>query len=235
MLGPERSTPCGVHRFDRAVPFLAPVLERAFGVLGIVEAVVASVLVTNVPSDHIGIVLVMLRHRPAELQCVLTEHRTGGTPVLARARLAHVTAVVLPQHLGMRLGQPHRRGCGRGSEIYGDAGLAELVDDSVEPAEIVHVLAGFDFRPGEDAHGYEVHSRLDHEAHVLVPDLLGPLVGIVVAAVPDTGPPALQRPRPTMFSTLVHCHCSFRSSLNLEINYLTGCPLHQTRRTVQVS
>ena len=174
MLGPERSTPCVVHRFDRAVPFLAPVLERAFGVLGIVEAVVASVLVTNVPSDHIGIVLVMLRHRPAELQCVLTEHRTGGTPVLARA------------------------------------GLAELVDDSVEPAEIVHVFAGFDFRPGEDAHGYEVHSRLDHEAHVLVPDLLGPLVGIVVAAVPDTGPPALQRPRPTMFSTLVHCHCSFR-------------------------
>ena len=103
----------------------------------------------------------MLRHRPAELQCVLTEHRTGGTPVLARARLAHVTAVVLPQHLGMRLGQPHRLGMrSRKRRSTAMPALPRLSMIRSSQPEIVHVSRGFDFRPGEDAHGYEVHSAL---------------------------------------------------------------------------
>ncbi len=204
MLGPERSTPCVVHRFDRAVPFLAPVLERAFGVLGIVEAVVASVLVTNVPSNHIGIVLVMLRHRPAELKCVLKNTGLVGTPV-AGARPAGT------RHRGSP--STSTSGCAWVSHIGGDA-VAEARSTAmpalpslsmlVEPAEIVHVFAGFDFSPRRRCPRYEVHSRLDHEAHVLVRDLLGPLVGIV-AAVPNTGQPAVQQPGRTIFSTLVHC------------------------------
>ena len=127
------------------------------------------------------------------------------------------------------------RGGRGGGQIGCDAGFAEFFYDAVEPAEIPTILGGLDAVPAEDGEGDRVDAGFFHQADVVVPDLLRPLIGIVVAAVPDTGPPALQRPRPTMFSTLVHCHCSFRSSLNLEINYLTGCPLHQTRRTVQVS
>ena len=203
-LRPERRSPRVVHLLDRAVTSLAPLAERAFRVLGIVEAVVATVLVAHMPGDHVRVVLIVFGHRAAEFQRVFAEHRAGGTPMLTSPRLAYVATVVLPQHLRMGLGEPHRRRCGRGREIHGDSGLAELVDDAVEPVEVVHALLRLDARPGEDSHGHEVHAGLPHQTDVLVPHLLGPLVGIVVAAIPDTGLPALQRPRPTMLSTLSH-------------------------------
>ena len=205
-LRPERRAPRVVHRVDGAVAFLAPLPERAFGVLGIVEAVVAAVLVAHMPCDHVRVALVMLGHRTAQLQRVLAEHRTGRPPMLACARLAHVAAVVLPQHLGMRLGEPHRRRRGRGREVHSDAGLAQLVDDAVKPVEIVHALARLDLRPREDAHGHEVHAGLLHQTNVIVPHLFRPLVGIVVPAVPDTGLLPGQRLRPTIGSALSHIY-----------------------------
>ena len=146
-LCPERRAPRVVHRVDGAVAFLAPLLERMFGVLGIVETVVAAVLVAHMPCDHVRVALVMLGHRTAQLQRVLAEHRTRGPPMLAGARLAHVAAIVFPQHLGMRLGEPHRRRRGGGRQVHCDTGLAQLVDDAVEPVEIVHAFARLDLRP----------------------------------------------------------------------------------------
>ena len=203
-LRPERRAPRVVHRVDGAVAFLAPFPKRAFGVLGIVEAVVAAVLVAHMPCDHVRVALVMLGHRTAQLQRVLAEHRTGRPPMLAGARLAHVAAVVLPQHLGMRLGEPHRRRRGGGRQVHCDTGLAQLVDDAVEPVEIVHALARLDLRPREDAHGHEVHASLLHQTNVIVPHLFRPLVRIVITAIPDTGLLALQRLRPMECSALSH-------------------------------
>ena len=204
MLRPKCRAPCVVHRVDRAVSSLAPLLERAFGVLGIVEAIVAAVFVTHMPCHHIRIVLVMLGHRTAQLQCILAEHRAGRTPMLAGARLAYVAAVILPQHLRMRLGEPHRRGGGGGCKIDRDAGLAELVDDAVEPVEVVYVLLGLDAGPGEDAYGNQVHAGLLHQADILVPHLLRPLVRVVITAIPDAGLLALQRLRPMECSAPSH-------------------------------
>ena len=96
----------------------------------------------------------------------------------------------------MGLGHPHRRGCGAGGEIDGDAGLTKLVDDAVEPIEVVHAFFGLKLGPGEDGHGDEVDAGLLHEGYIFVPHFLRPLVGVVIAAVPDAGLVARKRLRP---------------------------------------
>ena len=204
-LRPERGAPRVVHLLDRAIAFLAPLSERALGVLGIVEPVVAAVFVAHMPSHHIRVVPVMFGHRTAQSQRVFTEHGAGRSPVLAGARLAHIAALVLPQHLGMRLGEPHRRRSGSGRQIHGDARFAELVDDAVKPAEVIHAPLRLDPCPGENAHGHQVHARLPHQADILIPYVLGPLIRIVIASVPDAVRSARQRLGPTMCSALRHC------------------------------
>ena len=84
----------------------------------------------------------MLGHLAAQVERVVKEDRAGGAPVLAGTGLADVAAVVDPEDLRVGLGHPHRRGCGAGGEIDGDAGLAELVDDAIEPIEVVHAFFG---------------------------------------------------------------------------------------------
>ena len=195
-LRPEGGAPGVVDSVDGAVLLLAPLLEGALGVFGIVEAVVAAVLVAHMPRDHIGVVLVVLGHLAAQVERVVKEDRAGGAPVLAGTGLADVAAVVDPEDLRVGLGHPHRRGCGAGGEIDGDAGLAELVDDAIEPIEVVHAFFGLKLGPGEDGYGDEVDAGLLHKLDVFVPDFLRPLVGVVVAAVPDAGLVARKRLRP---------------------------------------
>ena len=67
--------------------------------------------------------------------------------MLTGARPHGVAALVLPKHLRMGLGQPHRRGGGGGGEVYGDARLAELIDGTVQPVEIVLAFLRLDLRP----------------------------------------------------------------------------------------
>ena len=205
-LRPEGRAPRLVDRVDGAVALLAPALERPHRVVGVVEAVVAAVFVAHMPGDHIRVVLVVLGHSAAQVERVLAEDRAGGTPVLARARPAYVAVLVAPQHLGVLLGEPHRRRCGGGGQVDGDAGLAELVDDAVQPIEVVYAFLRLDLGPREDGDGHDVDAGLGHQADVLVPDLLGPLVGVVVAAVPDAGLLPLQGLRPAECSMCVLHH-----------------------------
>jgi hypothetical protein len=87
------------------------------------------------------------------------------------------------QALGVQPGEPRwGRGGGR-REVNHHAVLVEEVHDPVKPAEIVLIGAGLQLRPEEDAERDEVHVRLAHQAHVLVPDLLRPLLGVVISAV----------------------------------------------------
>ena len=80
LLRPERGAPRLVHRLRRAVPGLAPALERAYGVVGIVHRVVPAVFVAHVPGGHVGVVLVPFGELAAQGQRVLTEHRAGRPP-----------------------------------------------------------------------------------------------------------------------------------------------------------
>src|SRR5664279_2142126 len=58
--------------------------------------------------------------------------------------------------------------------------------DVVEPAEVVHALLGFEQSPREDAYGRGGHPCTLHELDVLAPGFARPLLGVVVAAEPET-------------------------------------------------
>ena len=97
-----------------------------------------------------------------------------------------MAVLVARQHFGVLFVQPQRRGGRCGGQIGCDAGFAEFFYDAVEPAEIPTILGGLDAVPAEDGEGDRVDAGFFHQADVVVPDLLRPLVGIVVAAECDT-------------------------------------------------
>jgi hypothetical protein len=66
----------------------------------------------------------------------------------------------------------------------------------VQPGEVVLALSWLEQGPREDIDAHEVDSRLVHERHILRPDILGPLFGVVVPAVAngmDAGQPSIGR------------------------------------------
>jgi len=115
------------------------------------------------------------------------------------------------------------QGCGRrrGCQINRDASLAELVDDAIEPAEIPMVFGGLEAVPAEDGKGHGVDTGLSHQADVVVPDVLRPLVGIVVAAEGDAASVRGQQFRPCKVTSRAHGFLPWRLAMRprLHIGY----------------
>ena len=132
----------------------------------------------------------------AQGQRIFLEYRAGRAPRLARAGVDGVAVLVTRKDLRVAFVQPQRRGRRRGGQVDRDAGIAEFVDDAVEPAEIPTILGGLDAIPAEDGEGHGVDAGLLHQADVVVPDVLGPLVGIVVATEGDAAAIRGQQFRP---------------------------------------
>ncbi|WP_341846332.1 RICIN domain-containing protein [Streptomyces regalis] len=63
----------------------------------------------------------------------------------------------------------------------------QQVQQPVHAGEVVLALSGLQQCPGEDADADHGHPGLAHQTHVLGPDFLGPLLGVVVAAVGGAG------------------------------------------------
>ena len=90
-----------------------------------------------------------------------------------RSRRWRATAGWLPaagKHLHMRSGDGH---------------VTELVDDAIEPVEIPMVFDGLEAISAEDGKGHGVDAGLAHQADVVIPDFLRPLVGTIVATESD--------------------------------------------------
>src|SRR5215210_8116944 len=80
-------------------------------------------------------------------------------------------------------GEPGWWGGGRRGEVHHHAALVKEGDDAVKPVEVVLTWSWFQLCPGEDPQRDQVHPGLAHQAYVFVPDLLGPLLRVVVPAV----------------------------------------------------
>src|SRR5581483_9626864 len=92
---------------------------------------------------------------------------------------------VRARHLGVRAGQPGGMGAGRGGQADVAALVGSALDDPVEHAEVVPVLGRLNQSPVEDAEGDGVDPGGVKELIVPGPDLLGPLLRVVVPAECD--------------------------------------------------
>ena len=88
--------------------------------------------------------------------------------------------------------QPRRRGGRRGGQVDPNPSLMQEIHHPIEPGEIELAFGRLQPRPGEDAQRDKIDARLLHQADVLVPDGLRPLVGVVVAAVRDVRKPVAE-------------------------------------------
>ena len=95
-------------------------------------------------------------------------HAAGGRPQVG-FRLPAILRI-RGKHLHMRSGDGH---------------VTELVDDAIEPVEIPMVFDGLEAISAEDGKGHGVDAGLAHQADVVIPDFLRPLVGTIVATESD--------------------------------------------------
>ncbi len=184
-LAPERGAPPGVELVEGAVARTQPVAERVQSVLGVVLRDGHAVLVVHVPERERGVGPVALGER--------TRDPGGRSPVGGRARGDHAaraepegdTVARDDPRVGVRPVEPGGRYGGRGAQDDADAVGVEEIHEPVEPGEVEHALLGLDQDPREHADGREGDPGLAHQGDVLGPDVLGPLLGVVVAAVGD--------------------------------------------------
>src|SRR6266487_5420820 len=112
---------------------------------------------------------------------------TRRAVVLTRTRPERHAVTGYRQAFGITPRKPGWRRRGRGRKVGEDPVLREQVQHTVEPAELVPAGLRLEPRPREDPYGYEVNAGLAHQLNVLEPDLLRPLLGVVVASVEDAG------------------------------------------------
>ncbi len=117
--------------------------------------------------------------------------------MLPGTRPADRTLAGLGQDRRVLGGGPRRGRRGPGRQVDRDAARVQQVDDPVEPAVVEDPLVRLDPGPGEDADGGDVDAGPAHQPDVLWPDLLRPLLRVVVPAIPDSHtspPPPSSRP-----------------------------------------
>ena len=184
-LAPEGRTPRRVERVERAVTPAQPLAERRGRLVAEALVDVAAVLVVDMPDRQGGMVAVAFGKTGDQLGRGLAVGAGMRTVRLPPAGPERYAVGRHRQALGVPVRQPGRRRSRGRCETGLDAVLVQQVKHPVEPAKIVVPGTRFEPGPREDANRDQVDACRLHEAHVLQPDLLGPLLRVVVAAVPD--------------------------------------------------
>ncbi len=185
VLGPERRPPGRVQGLEGAVALAQPPAERPRAHVAVAVRVVAAELVGDVPHREGRMVRVAGGDVLHQRQRVPAVDRRARAPALP-APVAQAPALYVDrEHLGMGPGQPRRRRGGRRGEVHRDAVVVHQVEHDVEPVEVPGAGSRLDPRPREHPDRHEGDPGLAHQPRVLRPDALGPLLGVVVAAVPQ--------------------------------------------------
>ena len=202
VLAPDRPAPGLVQPAELAVARPEPAPEGLRRPLAVAGGHVAAVLVADVPHGDGRVLRVALAPsaRPGRRRRRGRPGRSGSSAGARRGASRRPSAVT-----------GRISGWAATSQGGGDAvavarstrmpALGQQVQDPVQPARGQLARRGLQPGPGEDPDGHQVDARLGHQPDVLGPGGLGPLLGVVVAAVarcrraPRHDPPACVRLR----------------------------------------
>lgn len=187
VLAPEGGAPDLVDRVDRAVDGAQPAAEVGRAGVAVAGGDGDAVLVVHVPQGERRVVAVALGEAGGDVRGggpvvgVAVADGGAGAELVAHALLGH------GQRLGVGAVEPGGRGGGGRAQVDADAVLVQQVEDPVEPAEVVLPRGGFQQGPGEDPDAHHRDAGLPHQPDVLAPDVLRPLLGVVVPAEGEPG------------------------------------------------
>ena len=177
---PEFHIPGLIDRFDGSVLILQPNPE---GLLTVFTVAFATVLIADVPAGHMGVMCITLSQFFYQSLGVLLEYQRVGAMIVPLTELVMPAKVIRSGNLGILLIQPCRHSTGGSSQNDIVVFLAQHLHDLVQLIKIVGILSRLDLCPGKHIDGSAVDTGILKVHHILLPDLLGPLVGVVVSAV----------------------------------------------------
>lgn len=184
--GTGRSAPCDVAQFD--IRSATCQIEVEYGVVGLTHGVQnvrghaaggrpqvgfrlpAILRLRGKPASHESRQIAHAQIAAEEIRLPFAVRVAGDRGHAVKLPLIRFFAGIRGKHLHMRSGDGH---------------VTELVDDAIEPVEIPMVFDGLEAISAEDGKGHGVDAGLAHQADVVIPDFLRPLVGTIVATESD--------------------------------------------------
>ena len=178
--------PCDVAQFD--IRSATCQIEVEYGVVGLTHGVQnvrghaaggrpqvgfrlpAILRLRGKPASHESRQIAHAQIAAEEIRLPFAVRVAGDRGHAVKLPLIRFFAGIRGKHLHMRSGEGH---------------VTELVDDAIEPVEIPMVFDGLEAISAEDGKGHGVDAGLAHQADVVIPDFLRPLVGTIVATESD--------------------------------------------------
>ena len=181
-VAPEVRPPRVVQVIERLILLFQPIAERLLAQRAVA---LAAVLVRKVPQNDARVVCKALCKALIHLAGLLSVHGGCIAVVMARAgKVAH-TVILHTANLLILFAHPKRLCTGRCGQHGINAVFVEIVDDLLQPVEVVFALIRLQMCPGENTDRHAVDIRFLHQLHVLLENLgiAQPLFGIIIAAM----------------------------------------------------
>ena len=182
-MAPELGVPGLVHCIQRAVFLSQPDTE---GFLAVFTVAGSAVLVAHMPAFHMGIGGIALGKLRCQSHGILPEDLGVRAGIVALTEFVASALVVHALNLRIFSGHPGRKGSGGGGEHDVVILFAQHLDDLIQLGKIVSFLGGLDFCPGKYVDRGAVDAGILKNPHILLPNFLRPLIGVVIAPVQDT-------------------------------------------------
>ena len=179
-MAPELQIPSLVDGLDGAIFLFQPNAEC---LLAVFTVALAAVLVADMPAGHVRIAAITLCQLFGHSLCVLLEDQGIGARIVALTEFMLTALVIDPSNFRILLVHPGRHCSGGGGQNNVVVFLAQHVYDFVQLVEVVFLLRGLDLGPGENIDGCAVDASILEVDHILIPDFLGPLIGIIVTTI----------------------------------------------------
>ncbi|MNC18797.1 hypothetical protein D3C75_667140 [compost metagenome] len=179
---PEAHIPAPVQLLHGPIALLQPFPECCRTLPAIT---MRPVFIGHMPDQQRRMLLVTQGHPPGQLHRETAVYPAVGAKIHPGAVGTFIPVNVHRQNLGILPRHPGGLGGGGGGQADVNAVFRNKIKDLIQPLKGIRGFVRLQLGPAEDRKGHNVDACLLKKPHILVPDFLRPLIGIVVTAIPD--------------------------------------------------
>ena len=169
-MAPESSPPCLIQLLKRPVFFFQPFPECILARFAMARSIreISSQFIGYMPEDHILFLSECSGKSLIYGSCFPSHHRRCITEIMAFPRKIAGAVFTHLHYLRILLSQPVRHCARRRRKNNLYSRTPEIIDDLLQPAEVIYPLFRFKHSPGEYPQCHAVDARLFHQPDIFL-------------------------------------------------------------------